>query len=156
MYYFNSVDKLAEWRALPDGSWGFERAVPVTIYLPRWYDWLLRSSQLLTKVRLRMVKPEGGELSRGALQQQWVDSFDHRAPEVFRTNLRLIEHAARLLGMRPYVGKQATLFRQSTCHAIASSCRRHRRESWRHRTLSGWVAEPFLMEFISPTRSVIQ
>jgi hypothetical protein len=106
MYYFNSVDKIAQWRTLPDGSWGFK---PVTVYQPRWYDWVLRPSQLLTKVRLHMIKPVGGELSGGVSQRQLVDSFDHRAPEIFRTNLRLIEHAARLLDIRLYVGKQATL-----------------------------------------------
>ena len=109
MYYFNSVDKLSDWRTLPDGSWGLESAVPVTVYEPRWYDWLLRPSQLLTKVRLRTVKPVGGELPRDTLRQRLVDTFDDRGPEVFRTNLRLIEQAAELLGMRLYVGKQATL-----------------------------------------------
>jgi hypothetical protein len=123
MYYFNSVDKLAAWRTLPDGSWGFESVVPVTVYEPRWYDWLLRPSQILTKVRLRMAKPLGGELSRGALQQQLIDSFDHRAPEVFRTNLRLIKDAARLLGMRLYVGKQATLIVRDLAESEQGRCR---------------------------------
>jgi lysophospholipase L1-like esterase len=109
MYYFDTVDKLPEWRTLPDGSWGLRSSVPIRVYAPRWYDGLLWPSQLLAKVRLRLSRPENGEASAGVFTKVLADSFDHRAPEVFRTNLRLIKAATQVLGMQLFVGKQATL-----------------------------------------------
>lgn len=109
MYYFDDVDRLYKWRTLPDGSWGLQSAVPVTVYAPRWYDWLLRPSQILTKVRLRLSRPENGEARGGVFVRALADTFDHRGIEVFRTNLRLIRAAAQVLGLQLFVGKQATL-----------------------------------------------
>jgi hypothetical protein len=109
MYYFNRVDQLATWRTLPDGSWGLESAEPVTIYAPRWFDYLVRPSQILTKVRLRLSTPLAGETKAGVFQKTLAHTYDHRALEVFRTNLRLLRGAASTLGMELFVGKQATL-----------------------------------------------
>jgi lysophospholipase L1-like esterase len=109
MYYFSQSDRIANWHTLPDGSWGLEASVPVTIYEPRWYDWLLRPSQLLTKVRLRLSPSVTGEAKAGVLQTRLSDHFDARGLAIFRTNLRLIRSTAQTLGIELFVGKQATL-----------------------------------------------
>jgi GDSL-like lipase/acylhydrolase family protein len=109
MYYFKQVDRIADWRTLPDGSWGLEASVPVTLYQPRWYDWLVRYSQLLTKVRLHFSPAVNGEAGGGQLQTTLADHYDRRGLEIFRTNLRLIRSTAQTLGMELFVGKQATL-----------------------------------------------
>jgi len=127
MYYFHRVDRMNRWRTLPDGSWGAESAVPVTVYAPHWYDWLARPSQVLTKVRLRFTQPLAGEAQAGTspvgdtkpLKGEAVvgrvyarpleHTFDHRALEVFRTNLRLFKAVAPAIGAELLVGKQATL-----------------------------------------------
>jgi len=109
MYYFRRVDKIAEWRTLPDGSWGLESAVPVTVYAPRWYDWLIRPSQLLTKARLRLSGPLNGEASAGVFRRALEEDYDHRALEIFRTNLRLMKATTDLIGAQLLVGKQPTL-----------------------------------------------
>jgi lysophospholipase L1-like esterase len=109
MYYFNAVDRIANWHTLPDGSWGLESSVPVTVYQPRWYDYLVRSSQILTKVRLRLSPAVNGEAKAGVFQKTLSDHYDHRGLEIFRTNLRLIRATAQTLGIELFVGKQATL-----------------------------------------------
>lgn len=109
MYYFKQVDRIADWRTLPDGSWGLEASVPVRLYDPRWYDWLARWSQLLTKVRLRFSPALNGEAGGGRFQQALADHYDRRGLEIFRTNLRLIRATAQTLGVELFVGKQATL-----------------------------------------------
>jgi lysophospholipase L1-like esterase len=109
MYYFKAVDRIANWHTLPDGSWGLESSVPVTVYAPRWYDWLARPSQLLTKVRLRFSPAVNGEVRSGVFQPTLAHDYDHRGLEIFRTNLRLIRATAQTLGMELFVGKQATL-----------------------------------------------
>jgi lysophospholipase L1-like esterase len=109
MYYFNAVDRIANWHTLPDGSWGLEASVPVTVYQPRWYDGLARWSQLLTKVRLHFSPSVNGEAKAGTFQTTLADHYDKRGLEIFRTNLRLIRSTAQTLGMELFVGKQATL-----------------------------------------------
>jgi lysophospholipase L1-like esterase len=109
MYYFPKVDQITEWRTLPDGSWGFESAEPVTVYAPRWYDWLVRPSQLLTKVRLRLSTPLTGEVKAGQFARELATDFDPRGLEIFRSNLRLIRATTEQLGAQLLVGKQATL-----------------------------------------------
>jgi lysophospholipase L1-like esterase len=109
MYYFNSVQRIAKWRTLPDGSWGLESTVPVTTYEPRWFDWLVRPSQLLTRVRLRATPTVEGESRAGEVIPTLRNTYDQRGLEIFRTNLRLIRETSRTLGMELFVGKQATL-----------------------------------------------
>jgi hypothetical protein len=96
MYYFRRVDKIANWRTLPDGYWGLEGMVPVTVYAPRWYDWLVRPSQTLTKVRLRLSTAQSGEAQAVVFQRTLHDEFrpagagdlpDQPAPDP--TDLRL-------------------------------------------------------------------
>ena len=109
MYYFNAVDRIRNWHTLPDGSWGLEASVPVTVFEPRWYDWLARRSQLLTKVRLRFSPSVNGEARAGEFKKTLSDHYDQRGLEIFRTNLRLIRTTAQTLGIELFVGKQATL-----------------------------------------------
>lgn len=123
MYYFKAVDRIANWRTLPDGSWGLESAAPVTVYPPRWYDWLARPSQILTKVRLRFSPPVDGEARAGEFAPTLVDHYDHRGLEIFRTNLRLIRATAQTLGMELFVGKQATLIVPGLPEQERSRCR---------------------------------
>ena len=123
MYYFKAVDKMANWHTLPDGSWGLEGSVPVTVYQPRWYDWLARPSQILTKVRLRLSPPVNGEAKAGVFQKALADHYDRRGLEIFRTNLRLIRATAQTLGIELFVGKQATLIVRGLPAAERARCR---------------------------------
>ncbi len=123
MYYFRKVDRISSWRTLPDGSWGLETTVPVTVYAPRWYDWIVRPSQILTKVRLRFSTPLNGEAHAGVFEKTLHDDFDPRALEIFRTNLRLLKSTADLLGMQLLVGKQATLIVPGLSEADRKRCR---------------------------------
>lgn len=123
MYYFRNVDKIAEWRTLPDGSWGLESSVPVTVYTPRWYDWLARPSQILTKVRLRLSKPLNGEAKAGLLTRELAPDYDPRALEIFRSNLRFIKSATEQMGAQLLVGKQATLIVPNLPESERKRCR---------------------------------
>jgi lysophospholipase L1-like esterase len=123
MYYFNSVDRIAHWHTLPDGSWGLEASVPVTVYEPRWYDWLARSSQLLTKLRLRFSPSVNGEAKAGVFQRALTDHYDRRGLEILRTNLRLIRTTAHTLGIELFVGKQATLIVPGLPESERARCR---------------------------------
>ena len=109
LQYFDQVDQISRWRTGPDGSWGLQGAERVTVYEPRWFDWMLRPSQLLTKARLRLSQPVSGEVPAGALRTTLAKMYDRRGLEIFRTNLRLIRAVAQSLGMELFVGKQATL-----------------------------------------------
>lgn len=110
MYYFGKVDEMPSWRTRPDGSWGLTASDPVTVYAPRWFDGLLRPSQLLTKARLRLTEPVNGEVGRaGQIGRPLEHDYDHRALELFRQNLRIFRAAAALTGVEMLVGKQATL-----------------------------------------------
>jgi hypothetical protein len=109
MYYFGSVDRISQWHTLPDGSWGLSSSVPVTVYEPRWYDYLARPSQLLTKTRLHFSKAINGEAKAGVFKKELATTYDHRGLDIFRTNLRLIRSTAQALGIELFVGKQATL-----------------------------------------------
>jgi len=111
MYYFRpgAVDRISQWRTLPDGSWGLESSVPVTVYEPRWFDYLARPSQVLTKVRLRLSPAANGEARAGLFKPELSATWDHRGLDVFRGNLRLIQTTSQALGIELFVGKQATL-----------------------------------------------
>jgi hypothetical protein len=101
---------MPSWRTRPDGSWGLTASDPVTVYNPRWFDGLLRPSQLLTKARLRLTEPVNGEVGRaGQIGRPLEHDYDHRALELFRQNLRIFRAAAGLAGVELLVGKQATL-----------------------------------------------
>lgn len=123
MYYFRKVDTITEWRTLPDGSWGLESSVPVTVYEPRWYDWFVRPSQLLTKVRLRLTTPRNGEAKSGVFSRELTPGYDPRALEIFRSNLRLIKSATEQMGAQLLVGKQATLIVRDLPESERKRCR---------------------------------
>ena len=109
MYYFERVDKIILWRTLPDGSWGFHSAPKIAIYEPLWIDNLIRYSQLLTKIRLRISKPQSEEITEVSKPKEIKAEYDRRGLEIFRTNLRLIREAAYILDAKLFVVKQATL-----------------------------------------------
>jgi len=107
MYYFNKFDDIISWRTLPDGSWNVDKTVITTPLLkPYWFDYLIRPSQLLTKVRTRFSNNLSGELGPN---RQLADTYDQRGLIIFRENLRLLKSAASLFGAKLFVAKQATL-----------------------------------------------
>ncbi|MFX0200817.1 MAG: SGNH/GDSL hydrolase family protein [Candidatus Hodarchaeota archaeon] len=108
MYYFNLVNNIVSWRTLPDGSWSCERRRPIAIYNMHWSDSLLRWSQLLTRVRLRLSRAVGGEVGTSKRKTLQTD-FDRRGLDIWRTNLKLIRETCRVLGIKLFVAKQATL-----------------------------------------------
>jgi len=105
MYYFNKRE-IIFWKTLPDGSWRFDRAPRLAAYEPYWIDHMLRYSQLLTKIRLKMSTPLNGEIG---LPQELKDDYDRKGLDIFRTNLRLIKEAASIFNAKLFVAKQATL-----------------------------------------------
>ena len=110
MYYFNlaQMDRIADWRTLPDGSWGFHAvSAPEVTYRPGRFDRLLAASQLFTRLRVRFSTPVGPET--GPSQIELEEDYDRRGVEVFRENLRLIQGATDLIGAQLFVVKQATL-----------------------------------------------
>lgn len=112
MYYFDQVDRIHEWRTRPDGGWGIEETVePVAWHRPLLVDHLIRPSQLLTRIRfLHFPTPVGGEAAgRPVPEDSLASDYDRRGPEVFRTNLRLLQQAAEVMEAQLFVVKQPTL-----------------------------------------------
>ena len=109
MYYFDQVDEIVSWKTLPDGSWSFRSTrKAIKSYEPHWMDPILRWSQGLTRIRLRLSRHFDGEVgsSNGlSLSSQ----FDHRGLDIWRTNLRLLRETCKVIGSKILVAKQATL-----------------------------------------------
>src|SRR5262245_47140742 len=81
MYYFDEVDNIIQWRTLSDGSWTLDRVdYPVMIYKPMLIDYLLRPSQVLTRLRCRISKPLSGEVvSAKKTSEILANKYDRRA-----------------------------------------------------------------------------
>jgi len=109
MYYFNKADDILSWRTLPDGSWSVAAtSKPIAVYPPHWIDPLIRRSQALTRIRIRLSRPESGEV--GSPSDATLDTdFNHDGLQIWRTNLRLIRETCEVIGARLFVAKQATL-----------------------------------------------
>ncbi len=106
MYYFGRPT--TTWRTLPDGSWTLDRtAQPAQVYEPSWVDHLVRPSQVLSDLRIRL-SASTGEVGTGKATPL-ADSFERRGLETFRQNLRLLRTTADALGVEMFVCKQATL-----------------------------------------------
>jgi lysophospholipase L1-like esterase len=109
MYYFRRVDDILSWRTMPDGSWDFGRPVQRTaLYTPHAIDPLLRWSQVLSRLRLRLSRHLEGEFA-SADRVPLAADFDHRGLEIFRTNVKLFRETSKVIGARLLVAKQATL-----------------------------------------------
>lgn len=107
--YFNEVSfsNIHNWRTLPDGSWDF--IATSKRYEPLPIDDLIRPSQLLTRIRIRLTQPIGGELDQVGDGKTLLSEIDRRGVEVFRTHLQLIEQLSDNIGAELFVAKQATL-----------------------------------------------
>ncbi len=130
MYYFGQVDDLDRWRTLEDGTWSLDRRRRVASVAPHWIDPWVRSSQLLTRLRLRLSPERNGEAGEaGRAERRDGDApalaadFDARGVEVFRTNLRLLRETAAVLGAELFVAKQATLMVPDLPEAERARCR---------------------------------
>jgi len=109
MYYFNSVDSIANWRTFGDGFWKFDRTGnAIAIYPPNFTDPLIRWSQLLTVFRLSNTKPNMGEIGP-SLKEPLKSDFNREGLEIWRTNLKLIRDTCQTIGAKLFVLKQATL-----------------------------------------------
>lgn len=98
-----AMEGFHRWRVQEDGNWALQRRH--ALFEPTPFDPLIRRSQLLTKLRLRLGT------SRLELEdaRRQAEGLDLRALAVPRENLRLILSTAKALGMEPFVCKQATL-----------------------------------------------
>lgn len=124
MYYFNYVDDITSWRTLPDGSWSLRKTRRATVtYEPHWIDYLIRPSQLLTEIRIRLSEKVGGEV--GQARTELSSDYDKRGLEIYRTNLRLIRNAASQFGAKLFVVKQATLIVPDLPEKDRQRCRYH-------------------------------
>ncbi len=125
MAYFDEVDNIVSWRTLSDGSWSLRKTrKPVAQYAARWFDPLLRWSQSLTRVRLRLSEPLDGELGPSK-KSVLAASFDSRAVEVWRTNLRLFRETCRVIRTKLFVVKQATLIVAGLPNDLRKRCKYH-------------------------------
>lgn len=109
MYYFGRVDEMSRWRTRPDGSWGIETTTqPIVQHEPLAIDHLIYPSQLLTRLRFRYFPtPRSGEATPATAAL--APSYDRRGLDIFRTNLRLLREAARVMNAEIFVVKQPTL-----------------------------------------------
>lgn len=124
MYYFNHGRDIRSWRRLKDGSWGFHRTRgDWATREPLWIDHLLRPSQLLTRVRLVLTRPDQSE--RSASKRDVVDSYNTDALEWYRTNLRLLRDAAPALGVKMYAVRQPTLIVEGLPQEERDRCNYH-------------------------------
>jgi len=121
MYYFDRADQMHQWRVLPDGSWSLDRAArATTIYAPLWIDQLLRPSQALSRVRIKLTRALGGEVGRTG---DLAADFDHAGLAVWRTNLRQFKALARVLEVDLMVVRQATLIVENLSEGERRRCR---------------------------------
>lgn len=110
MYYFNDIDNMHKLLTLPDGSWSFDSLpAPVPFYKPLLIDYVLFPSQLLSRLRLKLTKPISGEAPTDVSLTPLKDSYDQRGIDIWRTNLRLFRETAKILGVKLFVAKQASL-----------------------------------------------
>jgi lysophospholipase L1-like esterase len=124
MYYFDHADDMRTWRRLRDGSWGFHRTPGNWASRePLWVDRLIWPSQLLTRVRLVLTRPD--EAERSARKRELTTDFDTSGVDIFRTNLRLFRDSAPALGAQVFVAKQPTLIVDGLPASERERCRYH-------------------------------
>lgn len=112
MYYFNEIasDPL-RWRRTEDGSWSVEQRGYFPLTAPHPVDRLLWWSQILVRVRLRLVNrtSDGEAGTSNADRSQLLADFNEEGLVLFRDNLRLMRMVAESFGAGMFVAKQATL-----------------------------------------------
>lgn len=103
MHPETAKDGFHRWRIQDDGNWSLERRF--TLFEPMAMDHLIRHSQLLSKLRLRLSQrhPELEDF------RPMAPGLDLRSLEVSRDNLRLILATTKAIGAEAFVCKQATL-----------------------------------------------
>jgi lysophospholipase L1-like esterase len=123
MYYFERSDDIVSWRTRPDGSWSIAKTTePVAHYAPHWFDPMIRWSQTLSRIRIRLSRPLAGELGTSKSEPLSKD-FDRDAVAIWRTNLRLLRGTCELMGAKLFVAKQATLVVPGLTEDQRSRCR---------------------------------
>jgi hypothetical protein len=127
MYYFREPDRAPLWHVLPDGSWSFDTTYErVQTVAPRRLDHYIRWSQLLVRLRVLASPPAAGEVGAAGARptaSALADAkWDERGPRVFRTNLRLLDSAAAVLGVDLLVVKQPTLIVANLSEADRARC----------------------------------
>lgn len=106
MYYMADAREISAWKTLPDGSWSFDKGPKIAVHAPHWSDHVLRYSQLATKIRMDLTPRQHGEIGLDT-ESEGITGND--GFEVFRTNLKLMREAAKVIGAELFVAKQATL-----------------------------------------------
>jgi lysophospholipase L1-like esterase len=126
MYYFDLTDpeRFVEWKTLPDGSWSLDRKRSKSKqFEPWWADHLGRHSQLFIRLRLRLAAWVGSLRGEIGGQKELKTDFGRPGLEVFRFNLKLIQHACELMGADLFVAKQATLIVPDLSDEERARCR---------------------------------
>lgn len=112
-YYFNQVDTLYKWRTDQEGNWDARPLTKKTLIPPiPLLDSLMGFSQFFTHIRYffayeRLTGQEKPPSTSPDLKLK--NSYDPRALEVWRTNLRLIKNTAQMMNAKLFICKQATL-----------------------------------------------
>lgn len=122
MYYFNEVDKLINRRTLSDGSWSFEKKTDLpSVVEPLWIDKYIWPSSIFSSLRLKLTV-KNFELGDTTTNKVLLNSYDPRALEVFRTNLKLLRETSKTLNAEIFVCKQATLVAPNLSKELLEYC----------------------------------
>lgn len=111
-FYYFARERMELWRVPEDGG-GFTVAKPhiAKVYEPSFVDPFIQWSVFLSRTRLVFSTYLGDEAVRvkEPYEGQEVTHYRRKNLEVFRTNLKLIREAARIMGAELFVIKQPTM-----------------------------------------------
>ena len=132
MYYFSDemISNPIIWRTDSTGFWRVDGKV-LNYYArinPHWMDPLLRWSQFLTRIRVKLFYSykigQGGEMAAAerAKNTDVGTIYNEKGVEIFKDNILLTKMVSELAGAELFVVKQATLITPFTSEADRARC----------------------------------
>lgn len=120
MYYFKNADNPLNWRK----DFDLQRPMKVEKIAKHWIDPFVRPSQLLTRIRLIVIKKTkiSGEFQIDEKSKKDEKSFNRKGLDIFRDNLKLIRDFCENNNIQFYMCKQATLVHPKTPEEDRKKC----------------------------------